>query len=180
MSKRMVDLKVADGKVTSINGYEVGGSGGGSGGGNIVVTSAQNTSNYKNNVTPRWNGGHALQANTQYEVGAQVQVYYNAMFDDKRIGSNQILIPYSISPSISADRNRLQFGDVVLVLTDVTASVSSYYSNITNQEYRFQIENYLTYTIVKAGTTGNDITLPSTGFSATARYLVCTIEPASA
>ena len=177
----MVDLKVEDGKIASIDGYEIASSGGASGGGgNIAVTSAESTTQYENNVAPRWNGGHALQANTQYEVGDQVEVYYKAMFNDKRITSNQILIPFDISSSISSDRNRLQFGDVVLVLTDFKTMVSSFYSKITNQEYRFQAENFLTYTVVKAGTTGNDITLPSTGFDSTARYLVCTIESVTA
>lgn len=205
MSRKMIDYKVENGTITSIDGYEVGGGGTAveanppeeatqqlekikidniaysiaGGGGNIAVTSAKNEANYQNNITPRWNGSYALKANTAYEIGDQVQVYYQAMFNDKRINSNQILVPYSIDSSILYDRERMQFGEVILVLTNVSMTVSSFYSNITNQEYRFTTENYLTYTVVKAGTTGNDITLPQTGFGGAAKYLICTIEPAA-
>ena len=179
MSKRMVDLKVADGKIVSINGYEVGG-GGTSGGGNIAVTSVEATANYKNNNTPVWNGGHALNANTSYQVGDQVEVRYTASFDGISFSPNKIIIPYDFSSSVSSERNKLQFGDVILVLTDFNTSVSSYFSNITNDGYQFQTENLLTYTVVKAGTTGDNVTLPSTGFRSVERYLVCTIGPTKA
>lgn len=184
MSKRMVDLKVADGKIVSINGYEVGGggnSGGGtSGGGNIAVTSVEAIDKYKNDNTPVWNSGHALKANTSYAVGDQVEVRYTAMFNNISFSPNKIIIPYAISSSVSRERNKLQFGDVILVLTYFKTSVSSYFSNITNDGYLFQTENYLTYTVVKAGTTGDNVTLPSTGFNSVESYLECTIGPTEA
>ena len=101
MSKRMVDLKVTDGKIASIDDYEVGGgtsveanpqeeatqqlakikidniaysiNGGGAGGSGFIVKSI-NTSSRSSGIKDNlgWVNGRELKANTPYSVGDQV------------------------------------------------------------------------------------------------------------
>ena len=186
MSKRMVDLQVEDGKIASINGHEVGGgtaveanpqeeatqqlekikidniaysiAGGGSGGENynVVVQKAQQKRESQFGVALKWSGSYGLKANTAYAVGDQVTIVANT-YNYISVNSNQIPVPIHTELAISTN-TKLQFGDVIIVLTDRNVK-TDLNGDTTEQNYRFDTEVALKYTVVKAGTTGNDVAL---------------------
>lgn len=185
MSKRMVDLKVEDGKVTSINGNEVGGGtaveanpqeeatqqldkikidniayniAGGSGGSGFIVksiTTSTPSSGFKDNLD--WVNGRELKANTAYSVGAQVQIKYTKTFGSWSVNPNSIAIPIAAFKQASTSNQRLLYGDVILVCTNADYSITTTKSNDT---FNVSVFNLLTYTVVKAGTTGTDLDIP--------------------
>ena len=160
MSKRMVDLKVADGKIASINGFELGGSGGSGGnGGEFIVTNITSTT-----VSPSsqynlgWVSGRELKANTAYAVGDQLQIAYKKASGFYQITKNEIVIPVIAHDQVPYSTQKLQFGDVILVCTNADYSINT---KKTTNEFYFSVNSCLTYTVVKAGTTGSDVTIPS-------------------
>ena len=187
MSKRMVDLQVADGKVASIDDYEVGGGtaveanpqeeatqqlekikidnivystgGGGSGGSGFIVksiTTSSLSSGIKDNLD--WVNGRELKANTSYLVGDQVQIKYTKLFGNWLAFPNSIAVPIVSHKQASISNQRLVFGDVILVCTNVDYSITTSKSNNT---FNASVFNLLTYTVVKAGTTGTDLVIPA-------------------
>ena len=187
MSKRMVDLKVKDGKVASIDGHDIGAgtaveanpqeeatqqlekikidniayniAGGGSGGSGLIVksiTTNSSSSGFKNNLG--WVSGRELKANTSYEVGAQVQIKYTKSFGSWTVNTNSIAIPIVSHKQASASNQRLVFGDVILVCTNADYSITTTKSN---DNFNVAVFNLLTYTVIKAGTTGTNLEVPS-------------------
>ena len=173
MSRKMIDDKVENGKITSIDGYEVGGGGGSGGNYSVAVQSVKEEISYKYNSTPEWFNNLGLKANTAYEVGDQVKMRIKADFGDKPVGSNQMLVPINSSLSFSA--TRMQFGDVIIVLTYEGSSTSTYSETIQDQNYRFVTDAYPVFTVVKAGTTGDNTSLRGKTISATITYLIYTL-----
>ena len=188
MSKRMVDLQVEDGKITAIDGNEVGGTaveanpneeatqqlekikidniayniaGGGSGGSDFIVTNITTTTSstgMKENI--EWVSGRELKANTTYQVGDQVQYRYNKATRFYNVVKNKIPVPVLIHKQVPYNMQKLQFGDVILVCTNVDTNITT--SKSADQStYNFYTINFLTYTVVKAGTTGADVTIPN-------------------
>ena len=188
MSKRMVDLKVQDGKAAYINGLEVGGgtaveanpqeeatqqlekikidnitystSGGGGGNYNVVVQRIEQDRKQKFGVALKWSSGSGLKANTAYEVGDQVFIVADTT-NYISVNSNQIVIPIDTRLAITT-YTRLQFGDVIIVLTDKNIR-TELNGDTSGHSYRFDTEAALKYTVVKAGTTGTDVTLSANG-----------------
>ena len=173
MSRKMIDYKVENGKITSIDGYEVGGGGSGDVNYNIAVQSAKKEISYKYNINLEWFSNLGLKPNTVYEVGDQVEMHVKADFGNKQVGSNQILVP--INSSLSFSDTRMQFGDVIIVLTNEGSSTSTYSGTIQDQNYRFVTDAYPIFTVVKAGTTGNNVSLSGKTVSATITQLIYTL-----
>ena len=187
MSKRMVDLKVEDGKIASIDGHEVGGgtaveanpqqeatqqlekikidniayniAGGGSGGSGFIVksiTTQSPSTGVKDNLA--WANGRELKANTAYSVGSQVQIKYTKSFGSWTVTPNSIAIPIVTHKQASTSNQRLLFGDVILVCTNADYSITTTKSN---DNFNVAVFNLLTYTVVKAGTTGTNLEIPT-------------------
>ena len=207
MSKRMVDLKVAEGKITSIDDYEVGGgtaveanpqqeatqqlqkikidnityniAGGGGGGSGFIIKNVSTytySSGFKDNLG--WVSGRELKANTAYAVGDQVQIKYSKLSGNFTITKNEIGVPLSVSNQVPWGNQKLVFGDVVLVCTSVDYSITA---SKVNDGMGFSVFNKLTYTVVSAGTTGNDLTIPASIMNdEEIRIAFYTIEPAAA
>lgn len=177
MSKRMVDLKVSAGKITSIDGYEVGG-GSGSGGNNKVVTSVTTGTINKGQIRPpiQWSStpGLALKPNTSYQVGDQVKISYDWSPDKITIGENQIFVPIGCAQYIEDQNKKLTYGDVILVLTNTYVRYNCT-SNDSRNIFPF-VENYATYTVVKAGTTGDSVSIPTSGWTDILTYMIYTLE----
>ena len=169
----MIDYKVENGKITSIDGYEVGGGGGSGGNYSVAVQSVKEEIGYKYNITPEWYSNLGLNANTAYEVGDQVVMHVKADFGNKPVDSNQMLIP--TNPCLSFSDTRMQFGDVIIVLTNEGSSTSMYSKTIQDQNYRFVTDAYPVFTVVKAGTTGDNTSLRGKTISATITYLKYTL-----
>ena len=187
MSRKMIDYKVENGTITSIDGYEVGGggtaveanpqeeatqqlekikidnvayniAGGGSGGSGFIVKSISTnspSSGFKDNLD--WVTGRELKANTAYAVGTQVQIKYSKLFGSWTVAPNSIAIPIVAHKQVSTSNQRLLFGDVILVCTNADYSITTTKSN---NNFNVSVFNLLTYTVVKAGTTGTDLEIP--------------------
>ena len=174
MSRKMIDYKVENGKITSIDGYEV--AGGGTPGEenySVAVQSIKKEISYKYRINLEWFNDFGLKANTAYEVGDQVEMHVKADFGNKQVGSNQILVP--INSSLSFSDTKMQFGDVTIVLTDKNSSTSTYSETIQDQNYRFVTDAYPIFTVVKAGTTGDNVSLYGKKVSATITQLIYTL-----
>ena len=170
MSRKMIDYKVEDGKIVSIDGYEVGGGGNY----NVAVQSAKEEFGYNFSTPLEWYNDEGLKPNTAYQVGDQVKMRIQANFN-KQVDSNQILVPINSSISFDYDTTKMQFGDVVIVLTDRNVSISSKSSTIQDQNYRFDTNAFPTYTVVKAGTTGADTALRGKKVATTISYMIYTL-----
>lgn len=170
MSRKMIDYKVENGKITSIDGYEVGGEGNY----NVAVQSVKKELGYNFSTPLSWYNNEGLKPNTAYNVGDQVKMRIEAKFN-KHVDSNQILVPINSSISFDNDTTKMQFGDVVVVLTDRNVSVSSNSSTIQDQNYGFTTNAFPTYTVVKAGTTGADTSLYGKTVATTISYMIYTL-----
>ena len=204
MSKRMVDLKVEDGKIASINGYEAGGGtaveanpqeeatqqlekikidniayniAGGSGGGNIVVQTSNSGVISEGRITNKqWLAGGKLLPNTAYEVGDNVRLYYTKEFNTMQLQPNQIISIMHCYPTLRYN-SKLQYGNVVLVPTntDIRPSCNVSGDNVFN----LSAGCYITFTVVRGGTTGADVTTPSDDeFDDGAEYTIHTLTVA--
>lgn len=186
MSRKMIDYKVENGTITSIDGYEVGGggtaveanppeeatqqlekikidnttyniAGGGGENYNVVVQRADQERAQKFGVALKWSGSSGLKANTAYEVGDQVVMVLDT-YNYISAASNQIPVPIDTKVAM-INKTRLQFGDVIIVLTDREVRTDLNGGSTSTQSYRFDTEASLRYTVVKAGTTGSDVAL---------------------
>lgn len=115
----------------------------------------------------------ALKANTAYEVGDNVSVEFTKTFSTKHLTNEQIIIPFSPKTSLSYSNYKLKFGDVILALTNSNINLNC--ASINNKDYNISASTYLTYTVVKAGTTGADVNLPSSGWNCTYSYIIYTL-----
>lgn len=170
MSRKMIDYKVENGKITSIDGYKVGGGGENY---NVAVQSAQIELKYDYNEPLQWYMNEGLKANTAYNVGDQVKMEVQANFGNRQIDSNQILVP--INTSLSFTDTRMQFGDVIIVLTDPGDYITTDSNIIKNQNYKFKTKAYPVFTVVKAGTTGNNVSLSGKTVGITITYMIYTL-----
>lgn len=189
MSRKMIDYKVEDGTITSIDGYELGGggtaveanpqeeatqqlekikidnityniAGGGSGGGenyNVVVQRADQERKQKFGLALKWDSTRGLKANTAYEVGDQVVMVIDT-YNYVSVATNQIPVPIDTRLTMITS-TKLQFGDVIIVLTDRNIRTDLNGGSTSTQSYRFDTEAALKFTVLKAGTTGADVTL---------------------
>ena len=171
MSRKMIDYKVEDGKITSIDGYEVGGGGGGSYTVNPKITKSNITSD-GSNTRPNWSGSRPG-ANVSYEVGRAFTVYFSKDYSGIQVENNQILIPLSTSGTVSDDNQIMTLGNVTLLLTEIGVDTRV---RKTGNQYYITTNNYLKYTVIKAGTTGDTITLPTHFGSQGVSYAVYTLE----
>lgn len=132
--------------------------GGGSGGSDFIVksiTTSPSSTGIKDNLD--WVNGRELKANTAYSVGAQVQIKYTKLFGSWSVTPNNIAIPIVANKQASISNQRLLFGNVILVCTNVNYSITTTKSN---DKFNVTVSNLLTYTVVKAGTTGTDLEIP--------------------
>ena len=122
-----------------------------------------------------WSGttGRALKANTAYKVGDNVTVEFNESFNAEYLQENQIIVPCRAKTSLSYANYKLQFGDVVLILTN--SNINLMCSSSNNKKYNVSATAYLTYSVVQAGTTGADVSLPSSGWNCTYSYIIYTL-----
>ena len=201
MSKRMVDLKVEGGKIASIDDYEVGGGttveanpqdeattqlnkikidnvayniAGGSGG--IVVDLTSGIITDGSTTTEKWLSQKKLLPNTAYEIGDNFQLHYEKRFNPVQLQANEtisILDTYAYS---SANDRKLQYGDVIMVPTLIEIKSSSSMSG--DRQFRLYGNYYITYTVIKAGTTGDNVNPPSETFDEGAKYLKYTFVSA--
>ena len=88
--------------------------------------------------------------------------------------ANQIFIPTGATNVVSTTNNTLKLGDVVLMLSECSSTLKMYISS--DNKYAVESRNYLNYTVIKAGTTGDTITLPSSMGSANLNYQIYTLE----
>ena len=172
MSRKMIDYKVEDGTITSIDGYNLSVGGGGSYTVNPKLVKSDTWGN-GGSYNPSWVGAKP-KANTAYEVGQTFQVVYAYRWNAIATQANQILIPTGASDVVSIANNTLKFGDVVLMLSECSSSLRTSVSS--DNRYTVEARNYLNYTVIKAGTTGDTITLPSSMGSASLGYQIYTLE----
>ena len=117
--------------------------------------------------------GRSLKANTAYKVGDNFTVEFNKSFNTQHLQENQIIVPCSSKGSLSYANYVLKYGDVVLVLTNTNINLRC--SSDNNKKYYVSADVYLTYTVVQAGTTGADVSLPSSGWNCTYSYIIYTL-----
>lgn len=148
---------------------------GGSSGGenyNVVVQRADQERKHKFGLDLKWDSSSGLKANTAYEIGDQVIMVVNT-YNYVSVASNQIPVPIDTRLSMITS-TKLQFGDVVIVLTDRNIRTELNGGSTSTQSYRFDTDAVLKYTVVKAGTTGADVTLSSKA-DITLTYLTYTL-----
>ena len=168
----MIDYKVEDGTITSIDGYNLSVGGGGSYNVNPKLVKSDSWGN-GGAYNPSWVGAKP-RANTAYEVGQTFQVFYSYRWNAIETQANQILIPIGATNVVSIANNTLKFGDVILMLSECSSSLRTSVSS--DNRYTVEARNYLDYTVIKAGTTGDTITLPSSMGSAELNYQIYTLE----
>ena len=208
MSKRMVDLKVEDGKIASIDGHEVGGgtaveanpqqeatqqlakikidniayniAGGGSGGGNIAVVKVETKDLVSgSNSSASWVSDRKLQPNTAYNVGDIVAINVTRIMNPYHINTNQILVQCPGYTNNSYERYKLTFGDVVLAMIEDTSRET--WRSTNNEDYTLSVTHEIAYMVIKSGTTGDSTSLYGlTGWNFNYRVLLYTLGPATA
>lgn len=168
MSRKMIDYKVEDGTITSIDGYEVGG--GGRYNAQVTLTKCDTWGNGGSYV-PNWTG-IAPRPNTAYEVGQRFCLFNQYSWDGIKVEPNQIFIPITVTNAVSSANQTLQFGEVTLILDHVDTTVNM---SVRDGKYIVGSRNYAYYTVIKAGTTGDTITLPSGLGSSNLNYAIYTL-----
>lgn len=152
---------------------------GSSGGGenyNVEVTDVVLKSAYFAISTDvKWVDGAGLQPNSAYEVGDIVKIEYTGIFQSVNCETtNKIFMPLSIFPVVTRSNSRLQFGDVVLVLTNGIARLNC--SSSDKKIYDITCDNILTYAVVKSGTTADSVAITNTNlFQDELRYNIVTL-----
>lgn len=159
MSRKMIDYKVENGKIVSIDGHELGGGGGGSGG--IAITNFEEklkTNGISNLSWYTYDKHPLLEPNTSYNVGDCFVLDYSATFGSETLNENQIIVPESVTIVPENFISSLTFGDVILSLS----ALSAYPNYITSDSKTFELKAYcyMYFTVIKAGTTSASITLP--------------------
>ena len=172
MSRKMIDYKVEDGTITSIDGYNLSVGGGGSYTATPKLAKSDDTGS-GGGYNPSWVGARPI-ANTAYEVGQTFQVFYNYRWSPVTAQANQIFIPTGASGIVSIANNTLKLGDVVLMLSYCSSILKVSVSS--DHKYTVEARSYIDYTVIKAGTTGDTITLPSSMGSPNLSYQIYTLE----
>ena len=169
--KSLISASNPDGDITK----ELGGGGGGSSKITITATESDWTGSGQD-PHAGWssNAGRALKPNTAYEIGDTVSANFVKEFNDQRLASNQILVSGNASLSIGVKNYTLKYGDVVLALTNADTRLNVSPSRY-GTGYSITANCYLTYTVIKAGTTGADVSLNSSGWGAVYSYVIYTL-----
>ena len=150
--------------------------GGGGEGSNIaVIGTSSDWTGSGNTPNAYWSrtSGRSLKANTAYKVGDNVSVEFNKSFNTQYLQENQIIVPCSPKASVAYANYTLKYGDVVLVLTNTNINLQC--SSSDNKKYYVSADVYLTYSVVQAGTTGADVSLPSDGWNCAYSYIIYTL-----
>lgn len=122
----------------------------------------------------RWVDGVSLQPNTSYEVGDIVKIECKGIFQSVNLETNnKIFVPVSLNAHVTASKSRLQFGTVILVLTNTEAELNC--SSSDNKIYDINCDNMLTYAVVKSGTTSDSVEITNNGFTNSLKYNIVTL-----
>ena len=172
MSRKMIDYKVEDGTITSIDGYNLGVGGGGSYTVNPKIAQSDTWGN-GGSYSKNWVGARPA-PNTAYELGRTFQAFYAYRWDAIAAQPNQILIPTGASDIVSMSNQTMKFGDMVLMLSYSCSALTM--SRSSDNKYTVEARFYMDYTVIKPGTTGDTITLPSSFGSPSLNYQIYTLE----
>ena len=202
----MVDLKVTDGKITSIDGCEVGG-------GTAVEANPQEQATQQldkikiDNTTYNIAGGNysvkvekiessfsgsgdgiriywesndssrKILPNTHYDVGFTTAFCFKFKYRTQKLEPNQFIIPVGGYHTLGFLQRIKQYGEVVLQVT----SIEPEYKVINEPDMCYIEATYhYTYTVITAGTTGDTVELPSYPASPYLSYEVVTLGIAKA
>lgn len=143
--------------------------GGGGGNYNVEVKGVRSDSITDGSYSNYW----GLQANTAYEIGDIVSYSKSKRCSPKKLNSNQILVPVKLRASIADNKKTLKFGDVILVLTYV--EIKGSFARSSDNSYQLFTDTTLSYTVIKAGTTGSDVALNSSGVDEICQCMVYTL-----
>ena len=189
MSRKMIDYKVENGKITSIDGYEVGGgtaveanpqeeatqqldkikidniaysiAGGGSGGlGVSVIKFGPKTKNPTNQLLS-WKTDDGFQ---ELKPNTAYEVGDSFVLGYQHIISetleeNQIMSPVDAYVALSKSQTTLTYGGVILSCGPVRTS--TYYTNTSAKKPTVTVSHSIIYNVVKAGTTGDNVNPPN-------------------
>lgn len=171
MSKRMVDLQVEAGKITSINGYELGGSG--QLGVNFTTTGGEDE--VDGDSRAQWTAPQGLKPNTIYAVGDQATAQLTRSFQSKAktLENNQFFVPLNVCDVFDVTNKKFTSGEVTLILTSISADVDVAHNG---KNYWVDVRFYLTYSVVKAGTTGDNVKFSWNGWKARCDWEIYTLE----
>ena len=203
----MIDYKVEDGTITSIDGYEVGG-------GTAVEANPQEEAtqqiekikidNTTYNIAAGGNysvkvekiesdfsgsgGGNSayweshdsnrmILPNTHYDVGFTTAFCFKKKFNTQKLEPNQFIVPVGGYHTLGFPQRIKQYGEVVLQVTSIEPEY-----NVINETDMCYIEAtyHYTYTVITAGTTGDTVQLPSYPASPYLSYEVVTLGIAKA
>lgn len=203
----MIDYKVEDGTITSIDGYEVGG-------GTAVEANPQEEAtqqiekikidNTTYNIAAGGNysvkvekiesdfsgsgGGNSayweshdsnrmILPNTHYDVGFTTAFCFKKKFNTQKLEPNQFIVPVGGYHTLGFLQRIKQYGEVVLQVTSIEPEY-----NVINETDMCYIEAtyHYTYTVITAGTTGDTVQLPSYPASPYLSYEVVTLGIAKA
>ena len=179
MRKRMVDLKVQDGKIASIDGYELGAGSGGSGG--IAITNSEQknkTGSLAQLSTSTYDGYDILKPNTSYNIGDCFTFTFSSNFEPETLQDNQIIVPTCANIEPEHFVSSLTIGEVVLALTGWSAGPQ--YMTSDNKTYTIRSYNYVYFTVVKAGTTGASIPALPRAPKISIEYVIYTLGQSTA
>ena len=180
----MIDYKVENGTITSIDGYEVGG---GTdveanpqqeatqqlekikidniayniAGGNYSVRVEKIESSFSGSggassgaYWESYDSNKMILPNTHYDVGFTTAFCYKYKYKTKKLEPNQFIIPVGGYHTLGFLQRIKQYGEVVLQVT----SIEPEYNVINNPDMcEIEATYHYTYTVVTAGTTGDTV-----------------------
>ena len=206
MSRKMIDYKVENGTITSIDGYEVGGGTAveanpqgeatqqlekikidniayNIAGGNYSVKVEKIESNFSgsgDSNSAYWESNDSnkmILPNTHYDVGFTAAFCYKKKYRTQKLEPNQFIIPVGGYHTLGFLQRIKQYGEVVLQVTSIEPEY-----NVINEQNMCYIEAtyHYTYTVITAGTTGDTVPLPDYPASPYLSYEVVTLGIANA
>ena len=205
MSRKMIDYKVENGKIVSIDGYEVGGTDVEANpqeettqqldkikidnttyniaGGNFSVKVEKIESSFSGSGSGNsayWesnDSSRVIQPNTHYDVGFSAAICYKKEYETQKLEPNQFIIPVGGYHTLGFNQRIKQYGEVVLQATSIETEY-----NVKNQPNMCYIEAtyHYTYTVITPGTTGDTVQIPSYPASPYLSYEVVTLGIAEA
>ena len=202
----MIDYKVENGTITSIDGYEVGGTAveanpqeeatqqiekikidnttyNIAAGGNYSVKVEKIESDFSGSGggnSAYWESNDSnkiIQPNTHYDVGFTTAFCFKKKFNTQKLEPNQFIVPVGGYHTLGFLQRIKQYGEVVLQVTSIEPEY-----NVVNEPDMCYIEAtyHYTYTVITAGTTGDTVQLPSYPASPYLSYEVVTLGIAKA
>ena len=205
MIRKIIDYKVDDGTITSIDGYEV------CCGtaveanpqdeatqqldkikiDNIAYNIAGNYSVKVEKIESRFSGSggsnsaywesydsnRMILPNTHYDVGFTTAFCYKFTYKTQKLEPNQFIIPVGGYHTLGFLQRIKQYGEVVLQVTSIEPEY-----NVINKQDMCEIEAtyHYSYTVITPGTTGDTVQLPSYPASPYLSYEVVTLGIADA